>query len=67
MVKIFALICHRSFSFRHIVTACIRHLFVLIQPDKVHIELIHKKLWQVIVRRRHLDIGQALVHKRFRF
>ena len=28
--------------------ACIRHLFVLIQPDKVDIEIIHKKLLTVI-------------------
>lgn len=28
--------------------ACIRHLFVLVQPDKVDIEIIHKKLLTVI-------------------
>ncbi len=51
-----------------IVIACIRHLFVLIQPDKVDIEIIHKKLLTVIgSAERPFGYWTALVHKRFRF
>ena len=43
-------------------------LFVLIQPDKVDIEIIHKKLLTVIgSAERPFGYWTALVHKRFRF
>ncbi|OIL70788.1 hypothetical protein ATX33_10665 [Oenococcus oeni] len=49
---------------KHIVIACIRHLFVLIQPDKVDIEIIHKKLLTVIgSAERPFGYLTALVHK----
>ena len=51
-----------------IVAACIWHLFGPLRPGKVHIELIHKKLWQVIVLGdRSFGYWTGLVHKRFRF
>ena len=44
------------------------NLFGPIRPGKVHIELIHKKLWQVIVLGDcSFGYWTGLIHKRFRF